>query len=56
MKPWFQQQMLEQTFFNIITIYIEFTKILKIKLIKQDNIGRKTYIRHIPLIENSVRN
>ena len=30
------------------------TKMLKIKVIKQDNTGHKTYIRHILLTINSV--
>ena len=30
------------------------TKILKIKVIKQDNTRHKTYIRQIPLTANSV--
>ena len=30
------------------------TKILKVKVIKQDNTGHRTYIRHIPLTVNSV--
>ena len=37
-------------------MYIEslVTKILKIKVIKQDNTGHKTYIRNILLTVNSV--
>ena len=30
------------------------TEILKIKVTKQGNTGRKTYVRHTPLTENSV--
>ena len=43
------------SFFSIIKKYIYYlVRPLKIKVIKQDNTGYKTYIRHIPLYVNSV--
>ena len=42
------------SFFKSKYINILVAKILTIKVIKQDNAGHKTYIRHIPLTVNSV--
>ena len=45
-------------FFSVITKYIHqlITKLLKIQVIKQDNIGHKIYIRHIPFNVNPLTN
>ena len=43
-------------FLSMIIMYIDslVTKILKIKVIKQDSTGHKTYTRHIPLTLSSI--
>ena len=49
-------QLSKSLFFPIITKYIHWliTKLLKIKVIKQENAGHKIYIIYIPLNVNSV--